>query len=121
MGLLGLRNPAIVRQSQAAGVATSTPSIGTLSCIVEEGVNYVNVPVTNNDASTATIEISESSIFSPVLASASVSSGGVNTFSLEGYLNPPGSVTFYARATASGKSVSSTASRTQTINGCFGF
>jgi hypothetical protein len=118
MGLIGLRNPAIVGQSQSS--TTATPSIASMSCVSSGGDNFVRVPVTNNDASSATVEISTSSTFAWIEGTATVASGASNTFEVGGYSNPPGSVTFYARATATGKSVSTTASRTQTISACFG-
>ena len=118
MGLIGIRNPAIIAGTR--GSTTSTPSIGVLSCTTEGGENSVAFNVTNSEGSTATVEAADNSGFIGA-QSVSVASGASGSFSFPGYSNPPGSVTFYARATASGKTVSNTASRTQTINGCFGF
>lgn len=118
MGMIGLRNPVTLSLTQSA--TTATPSIGTLSCITEFGENYVTFSVTNNDGSTATVQVADNSSFIGA-QSLSIGAGASDSFSLSGYSNPPGSVTVYARATATGKSVSATASRTQTINGCFGF
>ncbi len=102
-------------------VATATPTIGTLACTTEGGVNSIDFDVTNEDASSALIEVSQSSVFSSILGSATVAGGGTTNFSISGYSNPPGSQTFYARATATGKTVSATRTRTQNIAGCFGF
>jgi hypothetical protein len=120
MGMIGLRNPVTLALTQSASAVTATPTIGTLGCTTESGVNSVTFNVTNNDGSTATIQAADNSSFIGA-QSVSVASGASGSFSFSGYSNPPGSVTFYARATASGKTVSNTASRTQTINGCFGF
>ncbi len=98
---------------------TATPEIGTLGCTTSGGIHSVVFDVTNEDADTATIEVSEASNFDAA-QSLSVLSGESGEFSFSGYTNPPGSVTFYARATASGKLVSTTRSKTQSIAGCFG-
>jgi hypothetical protein len=98
---------------------TATPTINVMSCIFDENGNAVTFSVTNNDGSTATIFVAENSGFSGQ-QSATVGAGGSATFTFYGYLNPPGTVTFYARAQASGKTMSNTTSRTQNITRCLG-
>jgi hypothetical protein len=100
---------------------TSTPSIQSMSCTSFGGEGSVNVPVRNNDASSATVEVSYTSNFaSGTVQSGSVSPSSTSTFTFSGYSVPPGTVTFYARALASGKTLSNVTSRTQTIGVCFG-
>jgi hypothetical protein len=121
MSTVWLNSSSLVLNSSSVSFlvgATATPTIGTLSCLSQEGVQSINVPVTNEDASSALIEISQSSIFSSILGSETVAGGESTTFSISGYSNPPGSQTFYARATATGRPVSATRTRTQNISGC---
>jgi hypothetical protein len=123
MSTIRLNSSSLVLNSSSVSfliAATATPTIGTLSCTTVGGVHFIDVPVTNEDASSALIEVSQSSIFSSILASETVAGGGSTEFSISGYSNPPGSQTFYARATATGKAVSATRTRTQNIPGCFG-
>jgi hypothetical protein len=100
-------------------VQTSTPSIGSMSCICDFDGTAVIVTVTNNDSSSATVYAASNTSFIGQ-QSATVSSGGSATFYFYGYSNPPYSVTFYARAQASGKTMSNTTSRTQSLSFCFG-
>jgi len=97
---------------------TSTPTIGILACVVIESVPYITFDVTNNDDTTATIDVSYSPSFTSP-SSLSVASMADGSFQLVASGNPPGSTTVYARATASGKVVSNTTSRTQNIPACF--
>jgi uncharacterized repeat protein (TIGR02543 family) len=100
---------------------TSTPSILSMSCINYSGDGSVSVPVRNNDALSATVQVSYNSTFAAgTVQSATISPSSTLTFEFFGYSVPPGTVTFYARAQASGKTMSATATRTQTINICFG-
>jgi hypothetical protein len=103
--------------------ATATPSIGIIACYNDTGGGnvYIEFDVTNNDSSSATIEVSTSSTFAFIDDTGTVASGASGTFQINGVINPPGSTTVYARARATGKANSTTASRTQTINGCFAF
>jgi hypothetical protein len=96
---------------------TATPTIGVLGCILIDMVPYVVFDVTNNDGATADIDVSYSADFSSS-SSLSVASSADGSFQLVASMNPPGSVTVYARATASGKVVSNTTSRTQNIIAC---
>jgi hypothetical protein len=100
-------------------VQTSLPTIGSMSCICDSNGTAVIVTVTNNDSSSATVYAAGNSFFSGQ-QSAFVSGGGSATFYFYGYSNPPYSVTFYARAQASGKTMSNTRTRTQSLNFCFG-
>jgi hypothetical protein len=102
----------------SATVQTSLPTIGSMSCICDSNGTAIIVTVTNNDSSSATVNVAEFSSFSGQ-QSAFVSSGGSATFYFYGYFNPPGSVTFYARAQASGKTMSNTRTRTQNLTFCF--
>jgi hypothetical protein len=108
--------------STEAGGQTSTPSIQSMSCTSFGGEGSVNVPVRNNDTSSATVEVSYTSNFAPgTVQSTEIAAGPTPfSFSFSGYSVPPGTVTFYARALASGKTMSTVTSRTQTINACFG-
>jgi hypothetical protein len=96
---------------------TATPTIGVLGCNVIDSVAYVVFDVTNNDGATADIDVSYSADFSSS-SSLSVASSADGSFQLVASGNPPGSTTVYARATASGKVVSNTTSRTQNIIAC---
>jgi hypothetical protein len=98
-------------------LTTATPTINTLSCSVSGGDAFVNFSVTNNDASTASIEVSLFSNFTDS-STLSVNSSASGSFSLIANNNPPGSTTVYARATATGKLVSTTQTRTQTLILC---
>jgi len=102
-------------------VRTATPSIGTIVCINDTGLGYayIDFDVTNNDAGSATVEVSTSSTFAFIDDSQVVAGGSSGTFIIGPVTNPPGSTTVYARARASnGNPVSTTASRTQNIPGC---
>jgi uncharacterized repeat protein (TIGR02543 family) len=102
-------------------VQTSQPTINSMSCIDYSGAGSVSVPVRNNDALSATVQVSYTSNFaSGTVQSASVSPSSIGIFEFSGYSVPPGTVTFYARAQASGKTMSTTRTRTQTITVCFG-
>jgi hypothetical protein len=96
---------------------TATPTIGFLSCLITSGDAYVEFSVTNNDASTATIEVSLFSDFSNS-STLSVNSSSSGFFSLIANNNPPGSTTVYARAIVSGKNTSTTTTRTQNLVLC---
>jgi hypothetical protein len=96
---------------------TGTPTIGILGCNVIDSVAYVVFDVTNNDGATADIDVSYSADFSSS-SSLSVASSADGSFQLVASGNPPGSTTVYARATASGKVISNTTSRTQNITAC---
>jgi hypothetical protein len=98
-------------------LTTATPTINTLSCSVSGGDAFVNFSVTNNDALTASIEVSLFSNFTDS-STLSVNSTASGSFSLIANDNPPGTVTVYARATATGKLVSTTQTRTQTLILC---
>jgi hypothetical protein len=92
---------------------TLDPSFeGLLSC--EDG--FVVGNVTNNDANTVTMLVSLNSSFT-FSNSYTVSSGSTVTFYLSSS-NPPGSVTVYAKATASGKITSGTEDISQNIRFC---
>jgi hypothetical protein len=99
-------------------VKTSTPTIGILACVVIDSVAYVVFDVTNNDGSTADIDVSYSPDFTSS-SSLSVASLADGSFQLVASGDPPGSTTVYARATATGFPVSNTRVKTQTISGCF--
>jgi uncharacterized repeat protein (TIGR02543 family) len=103
--------------TEVASTQTSTPFIGSMSCSCDFDGTAVIVTVTNNDSSSATVSAASNTSFIGQ-QSATVSSGGSATFYFYGYSNPPGSVTFYARAQASGKTMSSPYQRTQTLNFC---
>jgi uncharacterized repeat protein (TIGR02543 family) len=104
-----------------ATTQTSTPTINSMSCINYSGAGSVSVPVRNNDALSATVQVSYNSTFAAgTVQSATISPSSIGTFEFSGYSVPPGTVTFYARAQASGKTMSATRTRTQTINICFG-
>jgi hypothetical protein len=96
---------------------TATPTIGELTCSVSDGNAFVNFSVTNNDTISANVEVS---LFSDFTSSATLSIGASSSdfFSLVANNNPPGNVTVYARATASGKAVSTTATRTENLVFC---
>lgn len=103
----------------ARATQTATPSIAALSCtvVIATGDVYVSVNVTNNDASSATVEAAENSAFIGA-QSATVAGGGVQGFQFFGFSNPAGTQTFYARATATGKVTSITFSRTDNMTLC---
>jgi hypothetical protein len=103
--------------SSGLALTTATPTINTLSCSVSDGNAFVNFTVTNNDALTADIEVSLFSNFTDS-STLSVNSTDSGSFSLIANDNPPGTVTVYARATATGKVVSLTQTRTQTLILC---
>jgi hypothetical protein len=104
----------ITQNVTSCAVKTSTPSILSLFC----NETCVQGDVTNNDTSAATVQVSQSPSFSS-FQSYSLGAGNVATFSFCGYANPPGSVTIYARATATGKEVSDNFTITQNIRFCF--
>jgi len=92
---------------------TLDPSFqGDLSC--EDG--FVVGNVTNNDANTVTMLVSLDSSFT-FSNSYTVLSGNTITFYLSSS-NPPGNVTVYAKATASGKITSGTETKSQNIRFC---
>ena len=99
-------------------LTTATPTINLLLCIVSDGNAFVNFSVTNHDVSTASIQVSLFSNFTDS-STLSVNSGANGSFNLIANNNPPGTVTVYARATATGKLVSTTQTRTQTLTFCF--
>ena len=99
---------------------TATPTIEPFGCVSAFGSTTINVSVKNNDTLTASVEVSLSPDFSNSQTE-SVASNGLGSFSFSTPDNPPGSTTVYARATASGKLVSTTASRTQNLTSCAGF
>jgi hypothetical protein len=103
--------------SSGLALTTATPTINTLTCSVSGGDAFVNFTVTNNDALTASIQVS---LFSTFIDSStlSVNSSASGSFSLIANDNPPGTVTVYARATATGKVVSLTETRTETLVFC---
>lgn len=95
---------------------TSTPSIGFLVCA---STGEVFVQVNNNDSVEGIAEVSYTSNFAAgTVYSDSVSGGGFVSIAIPGYSNPPGTITVYARVTATGKLISNTASRTQTLSLC---
>jgi hypothetical protein len=95
------------------GNITLSPSFGNnLTCINSSIVGEV----TNNDSNTVTMLISLSSSFFGVDAY-TVSSGNTISFSIPSS-NPPGNVTVYAKATASGKITSGTETISQNIRSC---
>lgn len=96
---------------------TATPSIDVFGCVSVFGSTSVEVSVQNNDALTASVEVSLAPDFSNS-ETQSLASNATGSFSLPVGDNPPGSTTVYARATASGKLVSTTASRTQNLVFC---
>jgi hypothetical protein len=96
---------------------TATPSLSTLSCACDFDGTRVIVTVTNNSSSSATLYAADNSGFSGQ-QTASVGAGGQAQFAFYGYLNPSGTVTIYAKAQASGQTMSLTNSRTQTLNFC---
>ena len=98
-------------------LTTATPTINSLGCSVSGGNAFVNFSVTNNDALTASIQVSLFSNFTDS-STLSVNSSASGSFSLIANDNPPGTVTVYARATATGKLVSTTQTRTQTLILC---
>jgi uncharacterized repeat protein (TIGR02543 family) len=104
--------------TEVASTQTSTPFIGSMACSCDFDGTAIIVTVTNNDSSSATVYAASNTSFSGQ-QSATVSSGGSATFYFYGYFNPPGSVTFYARAQASGKTMSSPYQRTQSLTFCF--
>jgi hypothetical protein len=103
--------------SSGLALTTATPTINTLSCSVSGGDAFVDFTVTNNDALTASIQVSLFSNFTDS-STLSVNSTASGSFSLIANDNPPGTVTVYARATATGKVVSLTETRTQTLILC---
>jgi hypothetical protein len=103
--------------SSGLALTTATPTINSLTCSVSGGNAFVNFTVTNNDALTASIQVSLFSNFTDS-STLSVNSSASGSFSLIANDNPPGTVTVYARATATGKVVSLTETRTQTLILC---
>jgi hypothetical protein len=97
---------------------TSTPTINSISCRDSIGNFTLRVNVTNNDASSATVQCSDASNFSGS-QSETITSGGNFTFVFSVFGDPQGkNETYYARATATGKTVSATTSLTQFISFC---
>ena len=104
--------------SSGLSLTTATPTINSLNCSTTiSDDSYVDFSVTNNDALTASIEVSLFSNFSSS-STASVNSSASGSFSLIANDTPPGTVTVYARATASGKLVSTTQTRTENLVLC---
>jgi hypothetical protein len=103
--------------SSGLALTTATPTINTLSCSVSGGNAFVRFTVTNNDALTASIQVSLSPTFSDS-STLSINASASGSFSLIANDNPPGTVTVYARATATGKLVSLTETRTQNLVLC---
>jgi hypothetical protein len=103
--------------SSGLALTTATPTIDSLSCSISGGDAFVNFSVTNNDALTASIQVS---LFPDFINSStlSVNSTASGSFSLIANDNPPDTVTVYARATATGKVVSLTETRTETLVFC---
>jgi hypothetical protein len=103
--------------SSGLALTTATPTINSLTCLVSGGNAFVRFTVRNNDALTASVQVS---LFSTFIDSStlSVNSSVSGSFSLIANDNPPGTVTVYARATATGKRVSATITRTQTLILC---
>lgn len=109
------------RVSFSKNGTTATPSMGTQACYTSDNItSYIEFSVTNNDTVNAEIEASSTSTFTAVTTQrvASVAPGATATFVFSGYSSPPGSQTFYGRATAQGRLTSASASRTQSIPGC---
>jgi hypothetical protein len=103
--------------SSGLALTTATPTINSLTCSVSGGNAFVRFTVTNNDALTASVQVSLSSTFSDS-STLSINSSSSSSFSLIANDNPPGTVTVYARATATGKVVSLTETRTQNLLLC---
>jgi hypothetical protein len=104
--------------SSGLALTTATPTINSLNCSTTiNDDSYVGFSVTNNDALTASIEVS---LFPDFINSStlSVNSTASGSFSLIANDNPPDTVTVYARATASGKVVSLTETRTENLVLC---
>jgi hypothetical protein len=101
-------------------LGTLTPSILNMTCVNSFDGRYISFEVVNNHPSGATVFVADNSSF---IGAQSVFLGGGSstTFNFYGsYSNPPGFVTFYARAQASGEPMSPTEVRTQNITVCFG-
>ena len=96
---------------------TATPTINSLSCFEDGATSIVRVPVKNEDSSNASVQVSLSSDFSSS-QTLTVNAGATTNFDFSGQTLPPGSITAYARATATSKTISATASRTQTLSIC---
>jgi hypothetical protein len=103
--------------SSGLALTTATPTINSLSCFVTGGDAFVRFTVTNNDALTASVQVSLFSNFADS-STLSINSSSSSSFNLIANDNPPGTVTVYARATATGKLVSTTQTRTQTLSIC---
>jgi hypothetical protein len=103
--------------SSGLALTTATPTINSLGCSISGGDAFVNFTVTNNDALTASVQVS---LFPDFINSStlSVNSTDSGSFSLIANDNPPDTVTVYARATATGKVVSLTETRTETLVFC---
>lgn len=97
---------------------TSTPSITGLSC-TQSGFTYtLSATIKNNDASSVTMEVSRSSNFVPKVTTTFTAGQTKSVDVSSGSSSYVGSQTVYARATASGETLSLTAQRTQNINIC---
>jgi len=96
---------------------TRTPTINSLSCFEDGATSIVRVPVKNEDGSNASVEVSLSSDFSNS-QTLTVNAGATSNFDFSGQVLPPGSITAYARATATGETISATQTRTQTLSVC---
>jgi hypothetical protein len=97
---------------------TATPTINSLSCFEQvDSTSRIRVPVKNEDGASVSMEVSLFSDFTNK-QTATISAGATSNFDFDGQALPPGSVTAYARATATGKTTSITQSRTQSLNTC---
>jgi len=97
---------------------TSTPTINSILCRDTSGNFTLRVNVTNNDEDSATVECSDASNFSGS-QSETIASEGSFTFVFSVFGDPSGrNETYYARATATGKTVSDTNSLTEFISIC---
>jgi hypothetical protein len=103
MGLIGLRNPAVVAQSQAVAQAqTATPTTLDHSSSISGFLVTYNWKVRNLDATTATVW-SELNNTAPTANARSLASNGTSTnISVSAEFG----AVLYARAEASGKTMS---------------
>lgn len=95
---------------------TDTPTINSLSCEQIGSTYYLSASIKNNDASSVTMEASRSSNFMPKVTS-SYTGGQTKTITVSTSSSSfDGTQTVYARATASGETLSNSTSKTQSVS-----
>jgi hypothetical protein len=106
--------------TQSSTPQTATPTVNSISCIQDPfiGEYSLSASIKNNDASSVTMEISRASNFLPKITS-TFTGGQTKTVTVSTSSSSfNGSQTIYARATASGETLSQVGQATQNIT-CF--